>query len=182
MIATFFAVYAAMCEKIHDPVYAEISINADMAARTATCKADRVASGRGQPIVNAVTGQEHRVGIVLPNGFEYTRNEVGRGWSESTGAVDLSGIDMDLREPIEPVFRVGQMGLGYDEDQDMIVLVAQEVVIAEEEADPALIEPGVVRMWANRKQMRWLSIYALEIVKAGRADPRMNGRLTYYWS
>jgi len=23
----------------------------------------------------------------MPNGFEYTQNEVGRGWSESSGAV-----------------------------------------------------------------------------------------------
>src|SRR5262245_12995439 len=40
--------------------------------------------------------------------------------------VDLTGVDMELREPIEPLFRVAQMGLGYDEDKDMVVLVAQE--------------------------------------------------------
>jgi len=89
-MATFFAVYSAMCEKIYDPVYSQISIDADMTARTATCKAAGVSSGRGQPILNPVTGKEHRVGIVLPNGFEYTQNEVGRGWSESTGAVAMT--------------------------------------------------------------------------------------------
>ena len=88
-MATFFAVFAAMCEKIHDPLYSQITIDADMAARTATCKAVGAASGRGQPIVNPVTGKEHRVGIMLPNGFEYTQNEVGRGWSESVGAVAM---------------------------------------------------------------------------------------------
>jgi hypothetical protein len=30
--------------------------------------------------------------------------------------------------------------------------------------------------------MRALSIQAADIVKAGRADPRMNGRLVYYWT
>jgi hypothetical protein len=40
----------------------------------------------------------------------------------------------------------------------------------------------VVRLWCSREQMRWLSAHALEVVKAGRADPRMNGRLTYYWT
>jgi hypothetical protein len=89
-MATFFAVYAAMCEKIHDPVYSQITIDADMQARSATCKASGIASGRGQPIVNAVTGKEHRVGIVLPEGFEYTQNEVGRGWSQSSGAVAMT--------------------------------------------------------------------------------------------
>lgn len=89
-MATFFAVFSAMCEKIHDPVYTKITIDADMTARSATCKADGVASGRGQPILNPVTGKEHRVGIVLPNGFEYTQNEVGRGWSGSSGKVQVT--------------------------------------------------------------------------------------------
>ena len=88
-MATYFAVYAAMCEKIHDPVYTDIAIDIDMNARKATCKAGDVISGRGQPILNPVTGKEHRAGIVLPNGFEYGQNEVGRGWSTSKGNVGL---------------------------------------------------------------------------------------------
>ena len=46
-----------------------------------------IARGRAEPIRNPVTGAEHRVGIVLLNGFEFTQNEVGRGWSTSSGAV-----------------------------------------------------------------------------------------------
>jgi uncharacterized repeat protein (TIGR03847 family) len=102
--------------------------------------------------------------------------------AEQSGAVDLSKLDMDLREPIEPVFRVAQMGLGYDEDRDMVVLVAQELVATEEDADPNLVDPGIVRMWCSRDQMRTLSAYTLEVVQAGRADPKQNGRLTYYWT
>ena len=89
-MATFWAVYTAMCEKVLDPVYARISIDLDMQGRTATCKADGVAQGRGEPILNPVTGEEHRAGIVLPNGFEYGQNEVGRGWSTSKGGVQLT--------------------------------------------------------------------------------------------
>jgi uncharacterized repeat protein (TIGR03847 family) len=101
---------------------------------------------------------------------------------EQVDAVDLSKLDMELREPIEPVFRVAQMGLGYDEDRDMVVLVAQELVATEEEIDPNLADPGIVRMWCSRDQMRTLSAYTLEVVQAGRADPKQNGRLTYYWT
>jgi hypothetical protein len=86
---TFFAVYSAMCDTIRDPVYTDIRIDLDMKARSARCEAAGVANGRGEPIRNAVTGAEHRVGIVLPNGFEFTQNEVGRGWSDSSGAVAL---------------------------------------------------------------------------------------------
>lgn len=95
--------------------------------------------------------------------------------------VDLSHLDMDLREPIEPVFRVSQMGLGYDEDQDKIVLVAQELVVGQED-ELIEIQPGVVRLWCSRAQMEALSIHAMETVKAGRADPKQNGRLVYYWT
>jgi uncharacterized repeat protein (TIGR03847 family) len=100
--------------------------------------------------------------------------------------VDLTRMDMDLREPIEPVFRVAQMGLGYDEDRDRVVLVAQELVTqSEDEGDPLNPEenaPGVVRMWCSREQMRALSLHAMETVKAGRPDPKQNGRLIYYWT
>lgn len=96
--------------------------------------------------------------------------------------LDLTGVDMDLREPIEPVFRVAQMGLGYDEERDKVVLVAQELVAPQEDIDPEEIRPGVVRMWCSRQQMRALSLHAMETVKQGRADPRQNGRLVYYWT
>lgn len=88
-MATFFYVYSRMCDTIHEPVYTSISFDADMDARSASCEAVGVATGRGEPIRNPVTGDEHRVGIVLPNGFEYTQNEVGRGWSSSSGNVSM---------------------------------------------------------------------------------------------
>jgi hypothetical protein len=89
-MSTFWAVFAAMCETVLDPIYTAISIDVDMRARRAQCKAEGVASGRGEPIVNPVTGAEHRVGIVLPDGFEYEQNEVGRGWSSSSEGVPLT--------------------------------------------------------------------------------------------
>lgn len=85
--------------------------------------------------------------------------------------------DMDLREPIRPMFRVAQMGIGYDEEAEMIVILAQELPREDSEE-----EPGVVRLWCRRDQMRALSMHAMETVQAGRADPRQNGRLVYYWT
>ncbi|MCC6801435.1 MAG: DUF3090 family protein [Anaerolineae bacterium] len=102
---------------------------------------------------------------------------------------DLSQYNMELRDPIEPMFRVAQMGLGYDEDRSMVVLVAQELVIQDEDADPDpdlidpdAVQPGVVRMWCSRDQMRALSSHATATVQAGRPDPKQNGRLVYYWT
>ena len=71
---------------------------------------------------------------------------------------------MALEEPLEPLFRVGQMGLGYDEDTDLLVLVAQEVVTEEKTAE----EAAAARFWATRSQLRALGKYALEVVQKGR--------------
>jgi len=97
--------------------------------------------------------------------------------------VNLSSWDMSLRDPVDPLFRVAQMGLGYDEERNLVVLVAQELV-ASEEGDEEITEPQpqVVRMWATREQMRALGDYAQGVVKRGRADPRSNGYLIYYWT
>jgi hypothetical protein len=88
-MTTFWAVYTAMCETIKEPIYTTISIDIDMNARRAKCTAGSVLASRGEPILNPVTGAEHRVGIVLPNGFEYGQNEVGRGWSTSMQGVEV---------------------------------------------------------------------------------------------
>ena len=38
---------------------------------------------RGEPILNPVTGAEHRVRIDSPSGFEFRLAEMGRGWSKT---------------------------------------------------------------------------------------------------
>lgn len=110
--------------------------------------------------------------------------------TDSNTQVDVTKLDMALREPIEPVFRVAQMGLGYDEENDRVVLIAQELVITGDEDESELeidleddqIRPSVVRIWCTREQMAALSLHAMDTVKSGRADPRQNGRLVYYWT
>ena len=103
--ATHWWVYRAMCDTVHDPISTDIKFDFDASARRAECEAAGVATGRGEPILNPVTGLEHRVGIHLPKGFEYTLSEVGRGWSTSQGAVTLDlkdsyahWVDIDMNQ------------------------------------------------------------------------------------
>jgi uncharacterized repeat protein (TIGR03847 family) len=71
---------------------------------------------------------------------------------------------MQIKEPAEPLFRVGAMGLGYDANRDKILLVAQEALgEGEEERDPR-----EVRFFATRAQMQIVSIWAREVVGKGR--------------
>jgi len=82
--------------------------------------------------------------------------------SESVG--DFRPQDMELQKPIDPAFRVGQMGLAYDEHNDLVVLVAQEVVVEGRTAE----ESGSARLFATRSQLLALSRHSLEIIKQGR--------------
>lgn len=81
------------------------------------------------------------------------------------------GSDLLLHDPIEPEFVVGQIGLGYDEGDDMIVLVVQEI-----QAEEQFTKPRTARFWATRGQMQALSDHTLNIVNQGRPIcPLCNG-------
>jgi uncharacterized repeat protein (TIGR03847 family) len=72
---------------------------------------------------------------------------------------------MQVKEPVEPLFRVGAMGLGYDANRDKILLVAQEALADDEEEGR---EPREARFFATRAQMQVVSVYAREVAGRGR--------------
>jgi uncharacterized repeat protein (TIGR03847 family) len=72
--------------------------------------------------------------------------------------------DMELREPMEPLFRVGELGLGYDEDTDRVIIVAQEAVAEDANPDDA----STVRFWATRSQALAMSQWSVTVVEKGR--------------
>ncbi len=85
--ATMFNVFASMLSTIHEPVFADIDFDVDIEKRRAHMAVDGYIEQRGEPIVNPVTGKEHRIRIDLPDGFEYSLAEIGRGWSKASGPV-----------------------------------------------------------------------------------------------
>jgi uncharacterized repeat protein (TIGR03847 family) len=66
---------------------------------------------------------------------------------------------MRIHPPVDPLFRSGEIGLGYDKDRD-------RVVIFTEEADPD--SAAQVRFWATRTQMRRLARWGQEVSSRGR--------------
>ncbi len=91
--ATIFQVFSTTLVKVHDPIFAPIDFQVDIDARKAKLVVAGVAEGRGEPILNPVTGAEHRARIDLPNGFEYTLAEMGRGWTKTKGPIELDLSD-----------------------------------------------------------------------------------------
>ncbi len=70
--------------------------------------------------------------------------------------------DLMLQEPMEPAFVVGQIGLGYEQSQDLVVLVIQEIQIEEDQ------DLTTARFWGTRAQMKAMSEHTLEVVERGR--------------
>ncbi|MEK7808081.1 MAG: DUF3090 domain-containing protein [Chloroflexota bacterium] len=81
-----------------------------------------------------------------------------------TPTVSYIEADMELHEPLEPLFRVGQLGLGYDEDTDRVIIVAQEAQAEEANPDDAT----TVRFWGSRSQILTMAQWGLNVADKGR--------------
>ena len=76
-----------------------------------------------------------------------------------------------LSAPIEPEWRVGTIGLTYQEDQSLVVVALQPVEPAEEEAAPTgpeEVEDFAVQIMITPDQARGFVAHALAIVAEGR--------------
>jgi hypothetical protein len=91
--ATLFQVFSATLEKVHEPIFAPIEFEVDVNGRRARLKVPGVTEGHGEPIKNPVTGADHRVRIDMPNGFEYTLAEIGRGWTRASFPFEVDLAD-----------------------------------------------------------------------------------------
>ena len=74
-------------------------------------------------------------------------------------------MDMSLEEPVSPEFRVGTLGLGYDEENDLVVIVARELQADDEESEENTL---TARFFCTRAQMDTLIRHAQEVVSKGR--------------
>lgn len=81
---------------------------------------------------------------------------------EASGEFDE--MEMHITPPVDPLFRVGELGLGYDVDQDLVVLLAREILVEGQEVE----DSGVVRFWVSRSQLRAMVRWGLEVISHGR--------------
>ena len=82
------------------------------------------------------------------------------------GSGDYVEDKMHIHPPVDPLFRVGEIGLGYDADNDLVVLVVREIL--EEGQEPE--EANTVRFWCTREQARALARWGIEVVSRGRPN------------
>ncbi|MBR0840573.1 DUF1326 domain-containing protein [Bradyrhizobium liaoningense] len=84
---TLFQILSLIVTKIHDPVFAPFEFSFDKDGRVAKLVARGVLETDVEPIKNPVTGDPHRIQVVMPEGFEHRAAEVASANIRSTGAI-----------------------------------------------------------------------------------------------
>lgn len=128
----------------------------------------------GQRVFYIQAWQDQRTISVLIEKFQLQSLSVGveqflaEVMRQTPALEDTSGDyiedQMHINPPVDPLFRVGEVGLGYDKDRDRVVLQTRELISEDAEPESA----AVVRFWCSREQVSKLARWGAEVVTRGR--------------
>jgi len=117
----------------------------------------------------------------LALGVEEFLSEINKRFPDSPEASgEFEEGLMRIYPPVDPLFRVGELALAYDSDQDMAILIAKEVNNNEEspspeenldpieESEESEDEGNAVRFWCTRSQLLAMCRWGLEVSGRGR--------------
>lgn len=101
----------------------------------------------------------------LAIGLEQFLTEVSSRFPElSEASADFVEEKMHINPPVDPLFRIGELGLGYDNENDFIVLIAKEAAPEGGSSE----ETSIVRFWCTRSQIRAMCRWGIEVAGRGR--------------
>lgn len=102
----------------------------------------------------------------LAVGVEQFLTELHEKFPElAEASAEYDETQMHISPPVDPLFRVGELGLGYDSDSDLVVLVTRELVADEDQVES---EGRTVRFWCSRSQIRAMCHWGMEVASRGR--------------
>jgi uncharacterized repeat protein (TIGR03847 family) len=85
--------------------------------------------------------------------------------------------DLDLLEPVQPEWIVGQLGVVFDENRDRMVVRADELALEDDgDADPDDTTGAMARFALTRGQVQAFVVRATTLVTAGRPPCPLCGR------
>ncbi len=71
---------------------------------------------------------------------------------------------MHIQPPVDPLFRIGELGLAYDPERDLACLIAHEIITDQTGEEDA----AVARFWCTRSQLLAMSNWGVELSHRGR--------------
>lgn len=77
---------------------------------------------------------------------------------------------LELSTPVDQVFVLGPIGLGYDRSRDRVVVQLEEMVPTGDDGEPLTEDRGQVRVHLSRDQAVAFCDHASKVVAAGRPD------------
>ena len=83
--------------------------------------------------------------------------------------------DLDLVEPVIPIWTVGPIGVAYDDSDDRIVVVLEQLIDQDDEGNPISDDGGTVKVRLTRSQVQSFVSRSRAIVSAGRPPCRFCG-------
>ncbi len=124
---------------------------------------------KGNRLVTIICEKEHVAGLTVA----IEQVLMTMAGDDADAVVDPDPViegGMELEYPLDPVFRAGQVNLGYDQVTGRMVLIAYEL---QPEDTPR--PQSVARFWATLAQMRAFGLHGQEVVAAGRPRCTMCG-------
>jgi uncharacterized repeat protein (TIGR03847 family) len=123
---------------------------------------------KGSRLITVACEKEHVVALSLA--AERLLTALSGGEADAVQEPDPAAMSVGLEYPVDPLFRIGQINLGYDEISKRLVIICYEQL---EEGDEST--PSVVRMWVSPAKMRAFGIRGQEVINAGRPTCVMCG-------
>ena len=74
----------------------------------------------------------------------------------------------ELSTPVRQTFVLGPIGLGYDRNNDRVVVQLEEMVETDDDGEPVEAEQGHIRLYVSRSQAAAFCDHADEVIAAGR--------------
>lgn len=83
---------------------------------------------------------------------------------------------LELAEPVEQLFVLGPIGLGYSQSSDRLIVQLEELKMIDEDGEEVAGHDGHIRLYVTRGQAASFCEHATRVVAAGRPDCRWCGR------
>lgn len=77
---------------------------------------------------------------------------------------------LELVEPVEQVFVLGPIGLGYDRQADRLVVQLEEMGLVDEDGEELADHDGHIRLYVTRSQAASFCDHAERVIASGRPD------------